>query len=182
MRKEQKDQLINAICEEVKSYPHLYLADIGGLNSVQTSKLRRAAFRKEVKMTVVKNALLVKALEKVTAEGGIDYAELFPVVKGETSIMLSHTNNAPAKLIQEFRSTKANATTKPILKGAYVEECFYLGDENLDTLVNIKSKNELIADVIAMLQSPIKNVMSSLQSGANTITGVLKTLEERKAE
>ena len=176
MRKEQKDQLIDALCEEIKSYPHLYIADIGGLNSVQTSKLRRAAFRKEVKLEVVKNTLLIKAMEK----SGFDYSELFPVIKGETSIMLSNTNNAPAKLIKEFRAANKTAE-KPVLKGAYVEECFYIGEQHLEALVNIKSKNELIADVIALLQSPAKNVISQLQSGANTITGVLKTLEEKKA-
>ena len=176
MRKEKKDQLIDALCEEIKSYPHLYLADIGGMNSVQTSKLRRAAFRKEVKLEVVKNTLLIKALEK----SGFDYSELFPVIKGETSIMLSNTNNAPAKLIKEFRAANKNAE-KPLLKGAYVEECFYVGEQHLEALVNIKSKNELIADVVALLQSPVKNVVSQLQSGANTITGVLKTLEEKKS-
>ena len=177
MRKEQKDQLIDALCEEIKAYPHLYIADIGGLNSVQTSKLRRAAFRKEVKLEVVKNTLLIKAMEK----SGFDYSELFPVIKGETSIMLSNTNNAPAKLIKELRAANKNAE-KPVLKGAYVEECFYVGEQHLDALVNIKSKNELIADVVALLQSPVKNVISQLQSGANSITGVLKTLEEKKAE
>jgi len=176
MRKEQKDQLIDALCEEIKSYPHIYIADIGGLNSVQTSKLRRAAFRKEVKLEVVKNTLLIKAMEK----SGFDYSELFPVIKGETSMMLSNTNNAPAKLIKDFRAAEKNAA-KPILKGAYVEECFYIGEQHLDALVNIKSKNELIADVVALLQSPVKNVISQIQSGANTITGVLKTLEEKKA-
>ncbi len=179
MRKEQKDQLIETIYEEIKAYPHLYLADIGGLDSVKTSRLRRAAFRAEVKMTVVKNALLKKAFEKVKNEGGIDYSELLSAAKGETCLMLSNVNNVPAKLMKTFRDNKANASAKPILKGAYVEESFYLGDENLDTLVNIKSKNELIADIVLLLQSPIKNVVSSLQSGANTITGVLKTLEER---
>ncbi|MCR4660341.1 MAG: 50S ribosomal protein L10 [Bacteroidales bacterium] len=177
MRKEQKDQLIDSLCEEVKAYPHLYIADIGGLNSVQTSKLRRAAFRKEVKLEVVKNTLLIKAMEK----SGRDYSELFQVIKGETAIMLSNINNAPAKLIKEYRANDKNAT-KPVLKGAYVEESFYIGAENLDALVNIKSKNELIADVVALLQSPIKNVMSQMQSAGNTITGVLKTLEEKKAE
>lgn len=177
MRKEQKAQLIDQLCEQIKSYPLIYIADIGGLNSVQTSKLRRAAFRKEVKLIVVKNALLIKAMER----SGMDYSELFPVIKGESAIMLSNTNNAPAKLIKEFR-TNEKGIQKPILKGAYVEECFYIGDENLDALVNIKSKNELIADVVALLQSPIKNVISQLQSGANSITGVLKTLEEKKAE
>lgn len=176
MRKELKDQVIDALCEEIKAYPHIYIADIGGLNSVQTSKLRRAAFRKEVKLEVVKNTLLIKALEKT----GIDYSELFPTIKGETSIMLSNTNNAPAKLIKEFRANEKSAT-KPVLKSAYVEECFYIGEQHLDELVNIKSKNELIADVVALLQSPVKNVISQLQSAGNTITGVLKTLEEREA-
>ena len=171
MRKEQKAQLIDSLYEQVTSYPHLYIADIGGLDSVQTSKLRRLAFRREVKLVVVKNTLLIKALERT----GIDYSELYPVIKGETAIMLSNSNNAPAKLIKEFRASAA----KPILKGAYVEESFYVGDENLETLVNIKSKNELIADIVALLQSPIKNVVSALQSGGNTLSGVLKTLSEK---
>ena len=171
MRKEQKAQLIDSLYEQVTSYPHLYIADIGGLDSVQTSKLRRLAFRREVKLVVVKNTLLIKALERT----GIDYSELYPVIKGETAIMLSNSSNAPAKLIKEFRASAA----KPILKGAYVEEAFYVGDENLETLVNIKSKNELIADVVALLQSPIKNVVSALQSGGNTLSGVLKTLSEK---
>ena len=171
MRKEQKAQLIDSLYEQVSSYPHLYIADIGGLDSVQTSKLRRVAFRREVKLVVVKNTLLIKALEKT----GVDYSELYPVIKGETAIMLSNSNNAPAKLIKEFRASAA----KPILKGAYVEESFYVGDENLETLVNIKSKNELIADIVALLQSPIKNVVSALQSGGNTLSGVLKTLSEK---
>ena len=126
MRKELKAQLIDSLCEEIKNYPHLYIADIGGLNSVQTSKLRRLAFRREVKLLVVKNTLLIKAMEKT----GFDYSELFPVIKGESSIMLSNSNNAPAKLIKEFRAT----CPKPILKGAFVEEAFYIGDENLDAL------------------------------------------------
>lgn len=174
MRKEQKDQLIDALCEEIKAYPHLYLADIGGLNSVQTSKLRRQAFRREIKLEVVKNTLLIKAMEK----SGIDYSELFSVIKGETAIMLSNTNNAPAKLIKDFRAADKNVT-KPVLKGAYVEECFYVGAEHLEALVNIKSKNELIADIVALLESPIKNVVSGLQSAGNTICGVLETLSEK---
>ncbi len=174
MRKEQKEQLIDALCEEVKAYPHIYIADIGGLNSVQTSKLRRAAFRKEVKLEVVKNTLLIKAMEK----SGMDYSELFPVIKGETAMMLSNVNNAPAKLIKEFRANDKTCT-KPVLKGAYVEECFYIGEEHLEALVNIKSKNELIADVVALLQSPAKNVISALQGAGNTICGVLETLSEK---
>lgn len=174
MRKEQKEQLIDSLCEEIKAFPHLYLADIGGLNSVQTSKLRRSAFRKEVKLEVVKNTLLIKAMEK----SGLDYSELFPVIKGETAIMLSNINNAPAKLIKEFRTAEKNCP-KPVLKGAYVEECFYVGEEHLDALVNIKSKNELIADIVALLQSPAKNVISALQGAGGTICGVLETLSEK---
>ena len=176
MRKELKDQHIEALAEELKGYAHLYIADIGGLNSVQTSKLRALAFRRQVKIEVVKNTLLIKALEKM----GVDYSPLFPVIKGETAIMLSTTNNAPAKLIKDFRASDKNLQ-KPVLKGAYVEESFYIGAENLEALVNIKSKNELIADVVAMLKSPMQTVLSQVQSGANTITGVLKTLEERNA-
>lgn len=176
MKKELKDQLIDHLCEEIKAYPHLYIADIGGLNSVQTSKLRRSAFRREVKLEVVKNTLLIKAMEKT----GFDYSELYPVIKGESAIMLSNTNNAPAKLIKDYRAADKNVT-KPVLKGAYVEECFYVGEQHLEELVNIKSKNELVADVVALLQSPVKNVLSQLQSAGNTITGVLKTLEEREA-
>lgn len=175
MRIEQKNQLIDSLCEEIKAYPHLYIADIGGLNSVLTSQLRRLAFRREVKMIVVKNTLLIKAMEK----SGMDYSQLFDVIKGETAIMLSNTNNTPAKLIKDFRTNNSKVTNKPILKGAYVEECFYVGDEHLEELVSIKSKNELIADVVALLQSPIKNVVSGLQSAGNTICGVLETLSEK---
>lgn len=174
MKKEQKDQLINSLCEDIKSYPFIYIADIGGLNSAQTNRLRRAAFRNGVRLEVVKNTLLIKAMEKT----GVDYSELFPAIKGETAIMLSEVNNAPAKLIKNFRANEKNST-KPVLKAAYVEESFYIGEEHLETLVNIKSKNELIADVMLLLQSPIKNVISALQSGQNTITGVLETLSER---
>lgn len=174
MKKEQKDQLINSLCEDIKSYPFIYIADIGGLNSAQTNKLRRSAFRNGVRLEVVKNTLLIKAMEKT----GVDYSELFPAIKGETAIMLSEVNNAPAKLIKNFRTNEKNIT-KPVLKAAYVEESFYIGEEHLETLVNIKSKNELIADVMLLLQSPIKNVISALQSGQNTITGVLETLSKR---
>ena len=173
MRKEQKDQLIDSLCEEVKAYPHLYIADIGGLNSVQTSKLRRAAFRKELKLEVVKNTLLIKAMEK----SGRDYSELFQVIKGETAIMLSNINNAPAKLIKNFRQKKE---TIPDFKAAYVEETVFVGEEHLAELVALKSKNELIADIVALLQSPAKNVVSALQSGGNKLHGVLETLSNKE--
>ncbi len=171
MRKEEKTQLIEAIGSEIANYPYLYFVDIEGLNSVDTARLRKMCYRNEVKLLVVKNTLLIKALEK----SGVDYSELFPTFKGSTSIMLSNVNNAPAKLIKAFR----NNNDKPLLKSAYVEEGFYVGDGALDELIAIKSKNELVADIIAALQSPVKNVIGALQSGANTLSGVLKTLSER---
>jgi large subunit ribosomal protein L10 len=171
MRKEGKSQLVETLAEQISSSNYLYITDISDLNSVNTSKLRRLCFKKEVKLIVAKNTLLRKAMEK----SGRDYSELFPVLKGSTSIMLADINNLPAKLIKEFRAT----SPKPILKGAFVEESFYIGDNQLDMLINIKSKNELIGDIIGMLQSPMQNVMSALQSGGNNISGILKTLSER---
>ena len=171
MRKEGKNQLVNILAEQISSSNYLYVTDISDLNSVNTSKLRRLCFKREVKLIVAKNTLLRKAMEK----SGRDYSELFPVLKGSTSIMIADINNLPAKLIKEFRGT----SPKPILKGAYVEESFYIGDDQLDKLINIKSINELIGDIIGMLNSPVFNVLSSLQSGANTLTGVLKTLSEK---
>lgn len=173
MRKEQKAQLIDSLYEQVSSYPHLYIADIGGLDSVQTSKLRRLAFRREVKLVVVKNTLLIKALERT----GIDYSELYPVIKGETAIMLSNSNNAPAKLIKEFGAKMG----KPALKSALLQECAYVGAEHLESLVNIKSREELIGDIIGLLQSPARNVISALTaSGGGKIAGLVKTLSEKE--
>lgn len=171
MRKEGKNQLVEALAEQISSSNYLYVTDISDLNSVNTSKLRRLCFKKEVKLIVAKNTLLRKAMEQT----GRDYSELFPVLKGSTSIMLADINNLPAKLIKEFRAT----SPKPLLKGAFVEESFYIGDDQLDKLINIKSKNELIGDIIGMLQSPMQNVMSALQSGGNNISGILKTLSEK---
>ncbi|MDR1847737.1 MAG: 50S ribosomal protein L10 [Bacteroidales bacterium] len=171
MRKEDKGQLIESIGAEIAKYPYVYLVDIEGLNSVDTAKLRRLCFRREVKLLVVKNKLLIKAMEK----SNIDYSELFSACKGTTSLMLSNVNNAPAKLIKDFRAS----SEKPLLKAAYVEESFYLGDACLQDLLTIKSKNELVADIIAALLSPAKNIVSALQSGANTLSGVVKTLSEK---
>ncbi|MDR1678457.1 MAG: 50S ribosomal protein L10 [Prevotellaceae bacterium] len=171
MKKEDKGLIIDQIKNTIDEYSHLYLADIGGLDSVQTSDLRRLCYKKDVKLVVVKNTLLRKALEA----SEVDYSQLFEVLKGETSIMLSNNGNDPAKLIKEFSKTNE----KPVLKAAYVEESFYIGANQLEVLVNIKSKNELIGDIIGLLQSPAKNVVSALQSGGNTIHGVLKTLAER---
>jgi large subunit ribosomal protein L10 len=172
MKREDKAAIINVLAQKLKEASHFYLTDISELNADDTSKLRRKCYEKEIELVVVKNTLLKKAMEQSEA----DYSEMFDVLKGATSIMFTETGNVPGKLIKEFRKK----SKKPIVKAAYVEESVYLGDEELDTLATIKSKNELIADVISLLQSPAKNVVSALQSGGQTLTGVLKTLSERE--
>ena len=174
MRKEDKGAIIGQLTETVQAYPNFYLTDIEALDAEKTSKLRRECFKQDVKLVVVKNSLLKKALENV--EG--DFTPLHDAMKGNTAVMFSQVANAPARLIKEFtKDTKGEG--KPQLKAAYVQESFYIGAENLEALVTIKSKNELIADVIALLESPAKNVISALQSSGQTIHGLLKTLEER---
>ena len=171
MRKEDKNSIIGQLGEQLKEYAHFYLVDVAGLDAAATSDLRRKCFGAGIKMVVVKNTLLHKAFEAAD----IDYAPLFPVLKGTTAVFFCNTANVPAKLIKE----EGKKTGIPALKAAYAEEGFYVGAENLDALCAIKSKNEVIAEVVALLQSPAKNVVSTLQSGAQTIHGVLKTLGER---
>lgn len=173
MTKQEKHEIVKNLSEKLNENNIFYLADISEIDAETSSKLRRAAFKRNVSLNVVKNTLLRKALE--AAEGS--YEEFYDVLKGNTSILFSEVGNAPAKLIEEFR--KKN--DKPLLKGAYIEEAIYIGDDQLSTLTQIKSKEELIADVIALLQSPAKNVLSALQSGGNTISGLVKTLSEREA-
>jgi len=175
MKKEDKTALIQELQDQIGSYSHFYLTNIEGLNAEKTSALRRACFKADIKLVMVKNTLLQKALEAK----GVD-ASLFAALKGNTALMLCNTGNAPAKLIKELlKKEKGNENAKPQLKAAYVEENIYLGAQNLEMLSAIKSKNELIADVIALLQSPAKNVISALQSSGTTIHGVLKTLGEK---
>ncbi len=171
MRKEDKQVLIDSILSELKACPNFYLTDVSDLNAEKTSQLRRQCFNSGVKMIVVKNALLHKAMQQMEK----DYEGLYDVLKGSTALMLCETGNAPAKLIKNFRKT----SDRPILKGAFIEECCYIGDDMIDALCNIKSKNDLIADVIALLQSPMKNVISGLQSGGHKLSGILETLSER---
>jgi large subunit ribosomal protein L10 len=171
MRKEDKSAIITQIVATVGEYTNFYLTDIATLNAAKTSSLRRECNKEDIKLVVVKNTLFKKALEQI--EG--DYSALDPALKGNTAVMFSNNANSPAKLIKTF----SKGTDIPKLKAAYVQEGFYVGAENLDLLVAIKSKNEVIADVIALLQSPAKNVISALQSGGQTIHGVLKTLAER---
>ena len=172
MKKEVTDTIIVELGEKLKQYPHFYLVDLTGLNSAATSELRRKCFKSEVKLVVVKNTLLEKAFE--AAE--VDYSPLYECLKGNTAVMFCNVANVPAKLLQDYKKQKKEI---PALKAAYAEESFFVGADKLDELVAIKSKNELIAEVVALLQSPAKNVVSALQSGANTIHGVLKTLGER---
>ena len=172
MKKEDKTLLIEKIGDTLKEYSCVYLVQSSGLNAAKTSALRRACFQDGIKMMCVKNTLLKKALEA----SEIDYSELYGLLHGETTLLLSNVGNAPAKMIKKFRDKKE---TLPALKGAYVEESVYVGEEMLDTLAAIKSKNELIADVVALLQSPAKNVISALNSGAGKLHGILETLSNK---
>ena len=172
MRKEDKTTNIELIAGTIREYAHFYLTDTAAMNAEKTSELRRACFKNDIKLLVVKNTMFKKAL----AEFEEDFSALDSSLKGSTTIMFSNTGNGPAKLIKEYKDKKQEL---PALKAAYVEGSFYIGADQLDALVAVKSKNELIADVIALLQSPAKNVISALQSGGNTIHGVLQTLSER---
>lgn len=174
MKKEDKGIIINKIAETLNEYSCFYLVETAGLNAERTSALRRACSKSDIKLMVVKNTLLHKALEG--KEG--DYSEIYGALKGATSIMFSNVGNAPAKLLKDF---KQKDDVLPRLKAAYVEETIYVGEDQLETLCSIKSKNELIADVIALLQSPAKNVVSGLQSGANKLHGILETLSQKEA-
>ena len=170
MKKEDKEILIAKLGEQINEYPHFYLVDVHGLNAEATSNLRRKCFGAGIKMVVVKNTLLQKALEK----SEVDYSPLFDSLKGSTAVFFTQVANAPAKLLKEVGKDGV-----PGLKAAYAEEGFYVGADQLDALCSIKSKNEVIAEIVGLLQSPAKNVISALQSGGQTIHGVLKTLGER---
>ncbi|MBB6680247.1 50S ribosomal protein L10 [Aequorivita sp. 609] len=172
MTREEKSQVIETLTAQLSDNENIYLADISGLNAGTTTNLRRACFKAGVQLAVVKNTLLKKAMESSDK----DFGSLPEVLKGNTSIMFSETGNAPAKVIKEFRKK----SDRPLLKGAYIQESIYVGDEQLDSLVELKSKEELIGEVIGLLQSPAKNVISALKSGSTTIAGLVKTLSERE--
>ena len=171
MTREEKSKVIEELTAQLTENSNIYLTDISGLNAGATSDLRRACFKANVKLAVVKNTLLEKAMEASDREFG----DLPSTLKGNTSVMYSETGNAPAKVIKAFRKK----SEKPLLKGAFIEEAVYLGDDQLDMLVDIKSREELIGDIIGLLQSPAKNVVSALQSGGNKLSGILKTLSEK---
>lgn len=172
MTREEKSQVIETLTAKLSENANIYLADISGLNAGNTTNLRRACFKAGVQLAVVKNTLLKKAMESSDK----DFGELTEILKGNTSLMFSETGNAPAKVIKEFRKK----SDKPLLKGAYIQESIYVGDNQLDSLVELKSKDELVGEIIGLLQSPAKNVISALKSGGNTIAGLVKTLSERE--
>ena len=174
MNREEKAQIIDSLTGKLQEYPHFYLTDTSGLNAEQTSALRRACFEKEIALVVVKNTLFTKALEQVEKAD----EQIVGILKGTTAVMFTQTGNAPARLIKEFRKK----SDKPVLKGAFVQECVYVGDNTLEDLVNVKSRDELLGDIIALLQSPAKNVISALQGSAgHKVAGLVKALEERGA-
>lgn len=172
MTREEKATVIQDLTAQLGEAPVIYLADISGLNATATSDLRRACFKANIKLAVVKNTLLAKAMEASDKEFG----ELPGILKGNTSLMISDTGNAPAKLIKTFRKK----SDRPLLKGAFIEEAVYIGDDKLDALINIKSREEMIGDIVALLQSPAKNVISGLKSGGGKLAGILKTLSEKE--
>jgi len=174
MRKDEKTQIIESLTAQLKETPNFYLADISGLNAEKTALLRRTCFEKQIKLVVVKNTLLRKAIE---LNGNEEAALLFPILAGPSAVMFTEAANTPAKLIKEFGKQHG----KPVLKGAYVQECAYLGENQLDALVSIKSREELIGDIIGLLQAPARNVISALEANAGgKLAGLVKTLSEKE--
>lgn len=171
MRKEEKQEIVQALAEQIKSFGNFYIADTADLTVEKINGIRRKCFEQGIIMQVAKNTLIEKAL----IEAGVESEEIIGVLKGASTMFFSEVGNAPAKLIKQLRKEG----DKPLLKAAYIQETAFVGDNQLDSLVNLKSKDELIADVIALLQSPAKNVISALQSGGNTVSGLLKALEQR---
>ena len=174
MTKEEKITEIENLTARLKDVKNLYLTDIAGLNAMQTSNLRRACFKTGIKLSVVKNTLLERAMK----DSGKDFGELKDLLKGNTSLMFSESGNGPAKVIKDFRKK----FDKPILKGAFIEETVYVGDDQINNLVSIRSKEELIGEIISILQSPAKNLISALKSGGGKVSGILKSLSERNPE
>ena len=174
MTKEEKILEIENLTTKLKDAKNMYLTDIAGLNAMETSSLRRACFKAGIKLSVVKNTLLERAMKN----SGKDFGELKDLLKGNTSLMFSESGNGPAKVIKDFRKK----SDKPILKGAFIEESVYVGDEQINNLVSIKSKEELIGEIISILQSPPKNLISALKSGGGKVSGILKSLSERNPE
>lgn len=172
MKKVEKNQHIEKLADKLRNNKFIYITDISNLNAAKTSQLRRLCFKRNVELEVVKNSLLKKAMLKTDKE----FTPIFDVLKGSSSLMFAEAGNIPAKLIKEFRKTG----DRPLVKGAFIEDIVFIGDDQLETLMNIKSKNELIGDIIGLLQSPAKNVISALQSAGGKLSGIVKTLSERE--
>jgi large subunit ribosomal protein L10 len=171
MRKEDKALIIAEIKQILSAYNTIYVADISGLTVAKSNELRRQCYKKGIKLKMVKNTFLKKSFEQLER----DYSEMYPALRGTSAIMTAESGNMPARLIKEFRGNKG---TIPAVKAAYIEECVYLGDQ-LDFLCSIKSKDELVGDLVGLLQSPARNVISALQSGGGKLAGIVKTLSER---
>lgn len=171
MKKEEKYEVVNALVEQIKEYSNFYVTDTSNLTVAKINAIRRKCFESDIKIQVAKNSLIKKAVESI----GGDFTPMYDALKGSSSVMFSKSTTAPAKLIKELRRTG----DKPLLKVAYIDSAFFIGDNQLDALVNLKSKEQLIGEVIGLLQSPAKNVISTLQSGGNKLAGIVKTLQER---
>jgi large subunit ribosomal protein L10 len=171
MNKEEKHELVIALTEQMKEYGNFYITDTSNLTVAKINNIRRKCFESDITMKVAKNSLIKKAME---ANGG-DFTQMFDVLKGSSSILFSKSATAPAKLIKQLRKQG----DKPVLKAAYIDSSIFIGDNQIDTLINLKSKEQLIGEIIGLLQSPAKNVISALQSGGNILAGVVKTLQER---
>jgi len=174
MNKEEKVKVVEELKGQLNGYKSIYLTDIAGLDAMQTSKLRRECFNSNVKLSVVKNTFLERAM----SESETDFGELKDLLKGNTTIMLSESGNSPAKVIKKFRKDGE----KPILKGAFVDEAIYIGDDQIEALFKLKSKEEVIGEIITLLQSPAKNVISALKSSSGKIAGLVKTLSENPTD
>jgi large subunit ribosomal protein L10 len=172
MNKEEKHELVLALTEQMKEYGNFYITDTSDLTVAKINNIRRKCFESDITIRVAKNSLIKKAME---AAGG-DYTEIYDVLKGSSSILFSKSATAPAKLIKQLRKA---GSEKPIIKAAYIDSAVFIGDSQLDTLINLKSKEQLVGEIIGLLQSPAKNVISALQSGGNILAGVVKTLQER---
>jgi large subunit ribosomal protein L10 len=171
MRKEEKHDVVLALKEQIESFSNVYIADTSNLTVAAVNDIRRKCFDSGIKMQVAKNTLIKKALEAASGE----YAELYDVLKGSSTLLFSNSGNAPAKLIKALRASG----DKPLLKAAYIDSAIFIGDNQLNALVNLKSKEELIGEIIGLLQSPAQNVISGLQSGKNKLAGIVKALEQR---
>jgi large subunit ribosomal protein L10 len=171
MNKEEKHEVVLALTEQMKEYGNFYITDTSNLTVAKVNDIRRKFFESDITMQVAKNSLIKKAMEAV----GGDFSPMYDALKGSSSILFSKSATAPAKLIKQLRRTG----DKPILKAAYIDSSVFIGDKQLDTLINLKSKEQLIGEIIGLLQSPAKNVISGLQSGGNKLAGIVKTLQER---